>query len=202
MASEAPSQAERLMLVENAALGHEGLKNALWAMWSWSHLTEIRPTYDAIAERMNSSRRTAIRHLQRLAQMGIVTKQQRWREDESGTSNMYEIDFGALAHYQISDRYDPGEDTADNAFVVRPEHLDKAGPKVIAAAEWLQQALANGLQRATELRKQAGENCITPRTLDRAKSRLGVVASNEGMIGGVWYWAMPEPKPPLRGREP
>lgn len=95
----------------------------------------------------------------------------------------------------------PVDATAEDVFVARVEHPDEAGPKVVAAAEWLQQALANGPQRATELRKQAGENCITPRTLDRAKARLGVVASNEGVFGQAWYWSLAESEPPLRERQ-
>ena len=81
--------------------------------------------------------------------------------------------------------------TADDVFAARPEHPDESGTKVENAADWLKQALANGAQAAKELKKQASENCIPPRTLDRAKARLGIVASNEGVFGQAWYWSLP-----------
>lgn len=112
MAGEALSQGERLMLVENAELGHEGLKNALWTLWSFSGLKEIRPSYDTIARRMNSHRSTAIRRLNELVLLGVVTKQHRCRESGRQTSNVYEIDFGELAYHQITDRDDPTENGA------------------------------------------------------------------------------------------
>lgn len=96
----------------------------------------------------------------------------------------------------------PVDATAEDVFAGRPEHPDETGPKVADAMVWLKQALANGTQGAKELKQQASENCISPRTLERAKARLKVVASNEGVIGQAWYWRLPEPKPPFREHQP
>ncbi|MCH8164627.1 MAG: AAA family ATPase, partial [Planctomycetes bacterium] len=83
--------------------------------------------------------------------------------------------------------------TADEAFA--PADPEDAGPKVKSAIEWLKGVLADGAQAAMAIKAQARENCIAARTLDRAKSRLKVVASNEGVFGQAWYWSLPESKP-------
>lgn len=81
--------------------------------------------------------------------------------------------------------------TADEAFSGTAEHPDEAGTKVADAEEWLKSALANGAQTAKEIKKQAAENCITERTLERAKSRLNVVSTNKGVFGNAWFWMLP-----------
>ncbi len=78
--------------------------------------------------------------------------------------------------------------TADEAFA--PVHED--GPKVKEAMSWLEKALANGAERATDIVKQAKQNGISTRTLERAKPRLRI-NSERVATGGkdVWFWSLP-----------
>lgn len=110
MDGEPLSQAEQLRLVEDAQFGDEGLKNALWALWSWSGCEEIRPSYDSLAMRMNCHRRTAIRRLRVLALRGVIIKRERRRDDGGQTTNLYEIDFSVLAQHQIAESDDARSD--------------------------------------------------------------------------------------------
>ena len=58
------------------------------------------------------------------------------------------------------------------------------------AVSFLQEALAEGAVRATELQKRAKQEHISPASLQRAKARLGVVSRKfEGH--GLWYWNLP-----------
>ena len=96
----------------------------------------------------------------------------------------------------------PVDATAEDVFAGRTEHPDEAGPKVASAMEWLKQALADGPQKSKDLKRQASENCITWRTLERARARLNITTSNKGVFGESWYWELPQPKPPLQGHQP
>ena len=98
------SHGERLILVENADLGSEGLKAALWTLWSWSGFAEIRPSYRLIAARMNCDRVTAIHRIQALERCGVVVRRQRFTYKGKQDSNLYEIDFAALAGRQLDYR--------------------------------------------------------------------------------------------------
>ena len=71
-------------------------------------------------------------------------------------------------------------------------HPDEAGPKVKEAMEWLEAALRRGPVRAKEIKKQARDNCISERTLERAKAKLGVVSEQPTSIGDAWFWSLPE----------
>ena len=59
------------------------------------------------------------------------------------------------------------------------------------AIQWLRELLANGRVRASEVKRLAKENGIAPRTLDRAKKRVGASSEHEG-IGAMsfWYWRL------------
>jgi hypothetical protein len=58
------------------------------------------------------------------------------------------------------------------------------------ARQFLEQMLANGPVTAAEVYEAAEANCISQRTLNRAKKELNVVSSKDGMKHG-WTWALP-----------
>lgn len=70
----------------------------------------------------------------------------------------------------------------------------RRGPQAEAQSEaqdWLRDVLRDGPRPAKEIKKQAGEDGITRRTLDRAKSELNVKSFREGFgEGGRWLWAL------------
>ncbi len=86
----------------------------------------------------------------------------------------------------------------DLTFVWDPEkhrtNVEKHGITFEEAAmTWLEDALSNGPQRAKHIKTWARENCIAERTLERAKDRLGVRSSNEGVPGNnAWFWTLPK----------
>ena len=86
-----------------------------------------------------------------------------------------------------------GTTDANSVDVFAPaNHPDEAGPKVREAMDWLEKALAKGPVLAKTLKQQARNNCISERTLDRAKAMLGVESFLvDGKIGGDWHWRLP-----------
>ena len=74
------------------------------------------------------------------------------------------------------------------------------------ARDWLREVLRPGPLPAREVMTAATKDGIAPRTLDRAKADLGVVANRVGGVGaaGRWVWTMPDglrspPIPPNPG---
>jgi len=63
------------------------------------------------------------------------------------------------------------------------------------AQEFLRVVLADGLESASEIRREADSAGIAKRTLDRARQSLGVVSERRGEPGkrggGAWYWSLP-----------
>lgn len=59
------------------------------------------------------------------------------------------------------------------------------------AADWLADKLADGPLHAGEVKQEAKADGIAPRTLDRAKARLGVIAAPDG-LRGPWCWRLPD----------
>lgn len=61
------------------------------------------------------------------------------------------------------------------------------------ACEFLVDRLANGRVKAGDVHSSAREAGISPRTLERAKKRLGVRSRKEGGVGddGHWAWELP-----------
>lgn len=65
-------------------------------------------------------------------------------------------------------------------------------PATDEAIEWLRASLAVGSRPAVNLKSDAKRDGIEPRTLARAKARLGVVAFRQGFgVGGSWHWRLP-----------
>jgi len=62
------------------------------------------------------------------------------------------------------------------------------------AIRWLGEALGDGPQPASDMIAEAEAQGIAKRTLDRAKGKLGVLATQERGDGGIarWVWALPQ----------
>jgi putative DNA primase/helicase len=60
------------------------------------------------------------------------------------------------------------------------------------AEEFLRSRLAGGPVLQKDLEEEAKANCISDRTLRRAKSDLGVKAAKQGGTGGGWVWELPK----------
>jgi putative DNA primase/helicase len=65
----------------------------------------------------------------------------------------------------------------------------------ITAKTFLADILAHGPVPKSEIEEAADANCISARTLARAKSELGVLANKRGLKGG-WTWELPQQKAP------
>jgi putative DNA primase/helicase len=69
-------------------------------------------------------------------------------------------------------------------FVPEKEPTGAAGE----ATDFLNEMLAGGMRRATEMQAEARNRDIAPATLNRAKTRLGIASRK---IDGVWFWGLP-----------
>lgn len=89
----------------------------------------------------------------------------------------------------------PVELSADEILAAMSERQASRGVRA-EAKEWLRDVLAPGPQSAADVKEWAERDGIKLRTLDRAKSELGVSATREGYsTGGRWVWAMPSDAP-------
>lgn len=77
------------------------------------------------------------------------------------------------------------------------------------AREWLHEMLRNGPRSSSEIKKDAAKDQIATRTLERAKSALGVKAHRDGYgPNGKWVWSLPGehglllPTSPIRTASP
>ncbi|MBI1891720.1 MAG: AAA family ATPase [Burkholderiales bacterium] len=61
-----------------------------------------------------------------------------------------------------------------------------------AAKDFLRNKLRNGAIQVNQLKNEAGEANLKWRTVERAKSDLGVKANKAGLDGG-WFWTLPAP---------
>jgi len=71
----------------------------------------------------------------------------------------------------------------------------RRGEPLEDAIAFLQQMLAGGPMRATEVKERARMEGISDRTLKRARAELGVIASNSG-FQGAWTMQLPDNEPP------
>ena len=96
---------------------------------------------------------------------------------------------------------DPVTVAVDDAL--RPDDDGDEQSAKAEAVEWLADMLACGPLAAKEIKDRARGDGISPRTLDRAKSTLGVRAHRVGFgADGCWQWALPGPDPPKNASEP
>jgi putative DNA primase/helicase len=65
------------------------------------------------------------------------------------------------------------------------------------AKKFLSDLLAEGPVAKRDVEDAADANCISTRTLERAKAELGIVAQKAGLTEG-WMWHLPEQKPPAQ----
>ncbi len=85
---------------------------------------------------------------------------------------------------------DPVHVTADDAL--GGERPESGGGALDEATDWLRDTLVGGPVPAADVKAAAKRDGIAARTLDRAKSALGVRATREGYASdGRWVWAMP-----------
>jgi hypothetical protein len=62
------------------------------------------------------------------------------------------------------------------------------------AEQWLQELLADGRMRSSEILRLAAKEKFCEKTLKRAKSKLGICSEKEGIGGAsVWFWTLPKP---------
>ncbi|MBL4809923.1 MAG: AAA family ATPase [Phycisphaerales bacterium] len=60
------------------------------------------------------------------------------------------------------------------------------------AGDWLRDVLSNGPMPSSEIKSMAERDGFVWRTIERAKKRIGAVATREGFANeGRWMWAMP-----------
>jgi putative DNA primase/helicase len=88
---------------------------------------------------------------------------------------------------------DPVDLSADDALAaIAGQGGDDDGRKgaLGEAMDFLRHELAGGAKPSGEVKKAATAAGIKPRTLDRARAELGVVAAPDG-FGGPWTWALP-----------
>lgn len=93
---------------------------------------------------------------------------------------------------------DPVEVLADDALAaIGGQGGDDDGRKgaLGEAADFLRHELANGARPSGDVKKAARAAGIAPRTLDRARTELSIVAAPDG-FGGPWTWALPAQSAP------
>ena len=80
---------------------------------------------------------------------------------------------------------------ADELLAPKPPK-SKQTPKQDLASEWLQEYLADGPKSATEIINVGSQMGFSQRTLERAKSKLGIQAIKTSEVGGVgkWEWSL------------
>ena len=89
---------------------------------------------------------------------------------------------------------DPVSVSADDVLV-NPRG-DGRSSAIEEAKDWLREQLADGPVPAADVKAAADRDGIKSRTLDRAKSALGVMASREGFgTEGRWVWTLPHSAP-------
>ena len=89
--------------------------------------------------------------------------------------------------------WDANPITVDANEALSADHNDDGASNALdEAVDWLRGILAGGPVPAKDVKQRAQRDGIAPRTLDRAKARLGVRATREG-FGGPWVWRLPEP---------
>ena len=79
-----------------------------------------------------------------------------------------------------------GESLLTQSDILAPESTEQAGAKEEAAG-WLRTYLADGPRTSDEVKRAAGANGFSWRTLQRAKEEAGAI-SRKAAFGGGWGW--------------
>jgi archaellum biogenesis ATPase FlaH len=85
-----------------------------------------------------------------------------------------------------------GETTHQAADLLATVDEDERGASD-EAEDFLRELLAAGSVPAREVQREARAAGIAPRTLERAKGRLGVKSTRPDGFTGPWFWTLPEP---------
>ncbi len=80
--------------------------------------------------------------------------------------------------------------TANDAMAAANEAQRERGDQMRRAQELLRELLADGPVLASEGAEKAKAAGINKRTLDRARTRLGIIAEKDG-FQGPWMWRLP-----------
>ncbi|NLF09476.1 MAG: AAA family ATPase [Pirellulaceae bacterium] len=91
---------------------------------------------------------------------------------------------------RISWERDPVAMSADDALA-RENGMAGEHSAIDEAKDWLREALADGPKPSSELKGDAKRDGIAWRTVERAKTQLGVSNRPDG-FGGPWVWALPD----------
>jgi hypothetical protein len=120
-----------------------------------------------------------------------VTKSNLAREAPSLSYRMVESSGAAAVEWLGRSDHDAA------ALLAIPSSAEERG-ELTEAQEWLRDHLAAGPVSAKDVRRDAFAVGISPRTLDRAKSGLGVQSGKQGFANG-WQWALPKDASPPNG---
>lgn len=89
---------------------------------------------------------------------------------------------------------EPVDLSADDALEAIAGHGDDERKGALTeAVDFLRHELGNGAKPSSDVKRAAKAAGIAPRTLDRARAELGVIAAPDG-FGGPWTWALPSPE--------
>ena len=86
----------------------------------------------------------------------------------------------------------PVETTADEAVAASAPGAAQAGNARNEAADFLRQLLRDGPVSSSQVWQAAKANGIADRTLNRAKTELGIRARHRPDMDGGWEWVLPE----------
>lgn len=86
--------------------------------------------------------------------------------------------------------------TALGAFLADADYSGAADSKIGKAMAFLEQVLADGPLDMQEVRRKARKQKQSWRTVERAKTDLGIRSKRAGGVGasGKWEWSLPEDK--------
>lgn len=113
--------------------------------------------------------------------------------DDSGLAYTLRQDPGSMVAHVVWER-DPVTTRADDAMA---QPAGRPGPAPVAqdeAADWLRDVLRDGPMPASELRAAAKRDGLSWRTVERVRTRLGVMARRVGAVGSAdqqWVWELP-----------
>ena len=86
-----------------------------------------------------------------------------------------------------------GECDYEADHLLGPPESEESRSAIDDAVEFLRQELADGPLLQSEVAERAGKVDIKPRTLNRAKKRIGVHCWKENGKGGRWHWELLRP---------
>jgi hypothetical protein len=90
-----------------------------------------------------------------------------------------------------------GPSTLAAADLLGPETAREQRTAEHEAVEWLEEVLSGGPVQVREVRREAGVAGQSWRTVERAKSKIGVRARRAGFgRAGAWTWMLPAQRPP------